>query len=44
MLEELKKYLESTPVEIVLKDWAKYEEYDKIGPTMVEFLKNLTIV
>ena len=36
--EDLKKYFENTPREKVLEDWAKSEEFDKIGPTVEEFL------
>ncbi len=38
--EELKKYLEVTPREKVLEDWAKSAEFDKVGPTVEEFLHN----
>ncbi len=38
MLEELKKYFETTPREKVLEDWAKTEAFDQVGPTMDEFL------
>jgi hypothetical protein len=37
--EDLKKYFETTPREQVLNDWAKSVEFDKIGPTVEEFLK-----
>ena len=39
LLEELKRYLETTPREQVLKDWAKSEKYDKVGPTVDEFMR-----
>lgn len=39
-LRELKKYFEVTPQEKVLEDWAKSAEFDKIEPTVEEFLKN----
>jgi len=38
--EELKKYFEATPQDKVLEDWAKSEEFDKIGPTVEEFLRS----
>jgi hypothetical protein len=38
--EELKKYFEVTPREKVLEDWAKSAEFDKVGPTVEEFLHN----
>lgn len=38
--EDLKKYFETTPREKVLEDWAKSKEFDKVGPTIDEFLKN----
>jgi hypothetical protein len=36
--EELKHYFETTPREKVLDDWNKSAEFDKIGPTVEEFL------
>ena len=36
--EELKKYLEETPREKILEDWAKSAESDNVGPTVAEFL------
>jgi hypothetical protein len=36
--EELKHYFETTPREKVLEDWNKSAEFDKIGPTVEEFL------
>lgn len=39
LLEELKRYLETTPREEVLKTWAKSEKYDKVGPTVDEFMR-----
>jgi hypothetical protein len=39
-LEELKKYFETTPQNKILEDWAKSEQYDEIGPTFEEFVKN----
>jgi hypothetical protein len=38
--EELKKYFEATPQDKILEDWAKSAEFDKIGPTFEEFMKN----
>lgn len=38
--EELKKYFEVTPREKVLEDWSKSAEFDKVGPTVEEFLHN----
>jgi len=38
MLEELKRYFETTPREKILADWAKTEEYDKVGPTVDQFM------
>ncbi len=40
---ELKKYFDSTPREKILEDWAKSEEFDKVGPTVEEFLYNSKI-
>lgn len=38
--EELKKYFEVTPREKVLEDWAKSIEFDKVGPTVEEFIES----
>jgi len=38
--EKLKQYFETTPREKVLEDWAKSAEYDKVGPTVDDFLNN----
>ncbi|OFX43736.1 MAG: hypothetical protein A2046_05795 [Bacteroidetes bacterium GWA2_30_7] len=38
--EELKKYFEGNTREKVLEDWAKSAEFDKVGPTVEEFLHN----
>ena len=38
--EDLKHYFETTPREKVLEDWNKSAEFDKIGPTMEEFLES----
>ena len=37
--EDLKHYFETTPREKVLEDWNKSAEFDKIGPTMEEFIE-----
>lgn len=36
--EELKKYLDNTPKDEVLKTWKKSEEMDKVGVSVEEFL------
>jgi hypothetical protein len=38
--EELKKYFETTSQNKVLEDWAKSKEFDKIGPTVEEFVRS----
>jgi hypothetical protein len=38
--EELKKYFEVTPQNKIMEDWAKSAEFDKVGPTVEEFLHN----
>ena len=38
--EKLKQYFEETPMEKVLEDWVKSAEYDKVGPTVDDFLNN----
>ena len=39
-LDELKKYFETTSQDKILEDWAKSAEFDKIGPTVEEFLQH----
>jgi hypothetical protein len=39
LTEALKKYFETTPRDRVLENWEKSEAFDKIGPTMDEFLE-----
>lgn len=38
--EELKKYLELTPQNKILEDWAKSAGHDDVGPTVEEFLRD----
>ncbi len=38
--DDLMKYLQETPREKVLEDWAKSEAFDSVGPTFKEFLDN----
>ncbi len=38
--EKLVEYFNNTPREKILEDWDKSVEYDKIGPTMEEFLES----
>jgi len=39
-LEDLKRYFDTTPPEKVKANWDKGKEYDNIGPTVGEFLRN----
>jgi hypothetical protein len=39
--EKLKQYFEETPREKVLEDWAKSTKYDKVSPTVDDFLNNI---
>lgn len=39
-VEKLKKYFEETPREKVLEDWEKTKEWDNVGVTVEDFLKN----
>lgn len=41
MLERLKKYLKETPPEQIKKDWDESKEFDKVGPTINEFLSHI---
>ncbi len=38
LVENLKKYFETTSREQVLKDWEETKEFDQVGPTMDDFL------
>ena len=38
LFEELKKYFEMSSPEKVLEDWSKSAEFDKISPTVDEFI------
>jgi hypothetical protein len=38
LVEQLKKYFETTSREKVLKDWEKTKEFDQIEPIMDDFL------
>lgn len=37
MLEELDRYFRETPKEKIMEDWAKFEKYDQVGPTIDNF-------
>lgn len=39
ILNNLKDYFDTTPIEQIKKDWDELEEYDNIGPTVEEFLE-----
>ena len=39
-LEDLKKYFEVTPRDKVLTDWEKSAEFNKVGPTIDDFLQH----
>jgi len=39
--EELEKYFKETPREKVLDDWEKSNEWDKVGPTVEEFIQHV---
>jgi hypothetical protein len=40
IFENLKEYYKTTPREKVLEDWNKSAEFDKVGPTVDEFIEN----
>jgi hypothetical protein len=44
MIEDLKKYFETTPRKKVLENWAKSESFNDIGPTMDEFMQNTNMI
>jgi len=37
-LEDLKEYFKTTPKEKILEAWEESKEFDKVGPTVDEFL------
>lgn len=38
--DKLKEYLEKTPQDVILSDWAKSASDDAVGPTLEEFFEN----
>lgn len=40
LLENLKRYFETTPREEVLKDWEKSKDYDSTGITVSDLLRS----
>ena len=38
IIEELKEHFKNTPQEELEKEWEKYSIYNKIGPTVDEYL------
>lgn len=38
ILKQLKEYFNNTPRDIVEKEWHEYDKYNKIGPTINEYL------
>ena len=38
--DKLKEYLENTPQDVILSDWAKSASDDAVGPTFEEFFEN----
>lgn len=39
LLQQLKEYFESTPREVVEKEWHEYDKYNEIGSTVNEYLE-----
>lgn len=39
IIEELKEHFKNTPQEELEKEWEKYSIYNKIGPTVDEYLQ-----
>jgi hypothetical protein len=42
LVDNLKKYFESNSDEQIFKDWNSVEQHDEVGPTVSEFLTNIT--
>lgn len=38
LLEQLRKYFDNTPRGVIEEEWAKFDGYDNVGPTVDEFL------
>ncbi len=38
ILEQLKKYFDNTPRDIIEEEWSQFSCYDDVGPTVEEFL------
>lgn len=39
LLQQLKKYFEETPRDVIEKEWNEYDKYNEIGPTVNEYLE-----
>ena len=39
LLQQLKEYFESTPREVIEKEWHEYDKYNEIGPDVIEYLE-----
>ena len=39
LLQQLKDYFDNTPREVVEKEWHEYDKYNKIGPSVEEYLE-----
>ena len=39
ILQQLKEYFDNTPREVIEKEWHEYDKYNKIGPTVNEYLE-----
>ena len=39
VLQQLKEYFDNTPREVIEKEWHEYDKYNKIGPTVNEYLE-----
>jgi len=37
--EDLDKYFRETPLEQIMKEWAEFEKYDKVGIPVDDFIK-----
>jgi hypothetical protein len=41
LLDKMEEYFKNTPKEKIQDDWKKSEQYDKVGITVNEFMKDL---
>ena len=44
ILEGLKQYFKNTSSDKIASDWAEFQKYDEVGPTIGEFIRESSIL